>query len=59
MYGQVSHTTEPNSNPELSIVAANGDGREGAGLASSGINDEVDEDDPFSKQRYEKFSPKL
>ncbi|KAI9115749.1 hypothetical protein K1719_013418 [Acacia pycnantha] len=46
LYGQVSHTTEPNSNPELSVVAANDDGREGAGLASNRINDEVDDDDP-------------
>ncbi|XP_054820105.1 probable WRKY transcription factor 20 isoform X2 [Prosopis cineraria] len=51
MYGQVSHTTEPNGNPELSALAANDDGREGAGLASNRISDEVDDDDPFSKRR--------
>ncbi|XP_020206545.1 probable WRKY transcription factor 20 isoform X2 [Cajanus cajan] len=51
MYGQVSHGAEPNSTPESSPVATNGDGLEGAGLVSSRINEEVDDDDPFSKRR--------
>ncbi|KAF7815937.1 putative WRKY transcription factor 20 isoform X1 [Senna tora] len=51
MYGHVSHTTEPNGAPDLSPVAANDDTLEGAGLASNRANDEVDDDDPFSKRR--------
>ncbi|XP_028777867.1 probable WRKY transcription factor 20 isoform X2 [Neltuma alba] len=35
----------------LSGQDASDDGREGAGLASNRINDEVDDDDPFSKRR--------
>nr|AAL32033.3 WRKY-like drought-induced protein [Retama raetam] len=38
---------EPNSTPDLSSVATNDDSREGADRT----NDEVDDDDPFSKRR--------
>ncbi|TKY57373.1 WRKY transcription factor 20 [Spatholobus suberectus] len=51
MYGQVSHAAEPNSTPEPSPVATNGDGLEGAGFVSNRTNEEVDDDDPFSKRR--------
>lgn len=50
MYGQVSHTGEPNGTPDLSPGAANDENGEGAVL--NRINDEFDEDDPFSKRRY-------
>ncbi|KAI4306185.1 hypothetical protein L6164_029483 [Bauhinia variegata] len=49
--GQVSHATEPNSTPELSPVVGNDDSPEGAGFLSSRGNDEVDDDDLFSKRR--------
>ncbi|XP_061375366.1 probable WRKY transcription factor 20 isoform X2 [Gastrolobium bilobum] len=51
IYGQMSHTTEPNSTPELSPVATNDDSLEGTGLLSNQNNDEVDDDDLFSKRR--------
>ncbi|KAL1332760.1 hypothetical protein HN51_061548 [Arachis hypogaea] len=51
IYGQVSHVAEPGSTPELSPGAASVDSPEGAGLASNKINDELDDDDPFSKRR--------
>ncbi|XP_028221436.1 probable WRKY transcription factor 20 isoform X2 [Glycine soja] len=51
MYGQVSHAAEPNSTPESSPVATNDDGLEGAGFVSNRNNEEVDDDDPFSKRR--------
>eukprot|EP00256_Glycine_max_P044145 XP_006595624.1 WRKY transcription factor 7 isoform X1 [Glycine max] len=51
MYGQVSHAAEPNSTPESSPVATNDDGLEGvAGFVSNRTNEEVDNDDPFSKR---------
>ena len=54
MYGQVSHAAEPNSTPESSPVATNDDGLEGvAGFVSNRTNEEVDNDDPFSKRRYD------
>ncbi|KAI4307912.1 hypothetical protein L6164_031038 [Bauhinia variegata] len=51
LHGQVSHTTEPNSTLELSPVVGNDDSPEGAGLVSNRGNDEVDDDDLFSKRR--------
>ncbi|GAU29571.1 hypothetical protein TSUD_153210 [Trifolium subterraneum] len=50
-YGQMSHAAERDSTPELSPVATNADSPEGAGFLSNRSNDEVDEDDPFSKRR--------
>lgn len=52
MYGHVSHEAEPNSTPELSPVATNDDSQECAGFVSNRTNEEVDDDDPFSKRRY-------
>ncbi|OIW09488.1 hypothetical protein TanjilG_22237 [Lupinus angustifolius] len=49
--GHMSHTAEPNSTSELSPVATNDDSPEVAGFVSNRINDEVDDDDPFSKRR--------
>ncbi|KAK7288506.1 hypothetical protein RIF29_01966 [Crotalaria pallida] len=49
--GHESHTAEPNSTLDLSPVATIDDGPEGAGLVSNQTNDEVDDDDPFSKRR--------
>ncbi|XP_057429275.1 probable WRKY transcription factor 20 isoform X2 [Lotus japonicus] len=50
-YGQVSHTAEPDSTPELSPSATNDDSVEGIGFLSNRNNDEVDDDDPFLKRR--------
>nr|QFI57411.1 WRKY16 [Glycyrrhiza glabra] len=44
MYGQ-------DSTPELSPGATNDDNIEGAGFVSNRTNDEIDDDDPFSKRR--------
>ncbi|GAV86845.1 WRKY domain-containing protein [Cephalotus follicularis] len=45
IYGQMSHTIEPNGTPELSPIMGTGDNTEGA-------HDEGDDDDdPFSKRR--------
>lgn len=52
MYGQVPHTAEPNSTPELSHVPTNDDSPEGVGSVSNRVIDGVDDDDPFSKRRY-------
>ncbi|KAK7299964.1 hypothetical protein RJT34_10795 [Clitoria ternatea] len=51
MYGQVSHAVEPSSAHDLSPVATNDDTLDGAGLVPNRTNDEVDDDDPFSKRR--------
>ena len=59
MYGQVSHAAEPNSTPESSPVATNDDGLEGAGFVSNRNNEEVDDDDPFSKRRYDNLAEAL
>lgn len=48
----MSHTPEPDSTPERSPNATNDDSPEGAGFLSNRNNDEVDEDDPFSKRRF-------
>jgi len=53
MYGQLSHAAEPNSASEPSHVATNGDGLEGVGFVSNRIGDDADDDDPFSKRRYD------
>jgi len=53
MYGQLSHAAEPNSASEPSPVATNDDGLEGVGFASNRISDDADDDDPFSKRRYD------
>ena len=53
MYGQGSHAAEPNRTSELSPVATNDDSPEGTGFMSNRTNDEVDDDDPFSKRRYD------
>ncbi|KAK2387067.1 putative WRKY transcription factor [Trifolium repens] len=46
-----SQDAERDSTPELSPIATNADSPEGAGFLSNRSNDEVDEDDPFSKRR--------
>ncbi|XP_061375629.1 probable WRKY transcription factor 20 [Gastrolobium bilobum] len=51
MYCQVSHEADPNNTTELSPVATNGDSLEGAGFVSNRTNDEVDDEDLFSKRR--------
>ncbi|KAA8523581.1 hypothetical protein F0562_010004 [Nyssa sinensis] len=48
---QISHNVEPNGTPERSPCGANDDSVEGAVLQFNSTNDEVDEDDPFSKRR--------
>lgn len=42
---------EPNGTPELSPRGTNDDSVEGAAPLLNGTNDEVDDDDPFSKRR--------
>lgn len=49
----MSHAAERDSTPELSPIAANDGSPEGAGFLSNQNNDEVDEDDPFSKRRFD------
>ncbi|KAL2956311.1 hypothetical protein AAZX31_18G078000 [Glycine max] len=51
MCGQGSHLAEPDSQPELSPVATNDGDLDGLGVLSNRNNDEVDDDDPFSKRR--------
>ncbi|XP_027343731.1 probable WRKY transcription factor 20 isoform X4 [Abrus precatorius] len=51
IFGQISHTAEPDRTLELSPVATNDDNLEGTGFLSSRNNDEIDDDDPFSKRR--------
>lgn len=48
-----SRDAERDSTPELSPIAANDGSPEGAGFLSNQNNDEVDEDDPFSKRRFD------
>uniref|UniRef100_A0A5B7B762 Putative WRKY transcription factor 20 n=1 Tax=Davidia involucrata TaxID=16924 RepID=A0A5B7B762_DAVIN len=48
---QISHNVEPNGTPVLSPRGANDDSVEGAVSQFNSTNDEVDEDDPFSKRR--------
>ncbi|KAF5479026.1 hypothetical protein F2P56_005537 [Juglans regia] len=50
IYGQMSHT-DPNGTPDLSPVTANDDSLDGAGSIPNRINDDVDDDDLFSKRR--------
>jgi hypothetical protein len=52
IYGQMSHTVEPNGTPDLSPVTANDDNLDAAGSMPNRIHDEVDDDDLFSKRRY-------
>jgi hypothetical protein len=52
MFGQTSHTVEPNGTPDRSPVAVNDDILDGSGSTPNRIHDEVDDDDPFSKRRY-------
>lgn len=49
----MSHAVERDSTPELSPIATNNDSPEGAGFLSNRNNDEADEDDPFSKRRFD------
>ena len=49
IYGQTSNTNDPNGTPDLSPIATNDDSAEAAG---NRINDDIDDDDPFSKRRY-------
>nr|AYD59717.1 WRKY transcription factor 58 [Ziziphus jujuba] len=51
LYGQMTNTNEPNGTPDVSPIAAIDDVVEGTGLLSNRINDEGDDDDPFSKRR--------
>lgn len=53
------NTNEPNGTPDQSPVTANDDGVEGTGLLSNRINDEGDDDDPFSKRRYDNLTEAL
>lgn len=53
MYGQLSHAAELNSASEPSTIATNDDGLEGVGFVSNRISDDNDDDDPFSKRRYD------
>ncbi|MCI14935.1 WRKY transcription factor, partial [Trifolium medium] len=41
------------NSPEQSTVAPNDLSLDGAGFVSTKTNDEVDDDDPFSKRRYD------
>ncbi|XP_023894189.1 probable WRKY transcription factor 20 isoform X3 [Quercus suber] len=50
MFGQTSHTVEPNSTPDRSPVAVNDDSLDGGSMPNR-IHDEADDDDPFSKRR--------
>lgn len=43
---------EQNGSPALSPLNANEDSIDGSGSQLQGINDDVEEDDPFSKRRY-------
>lgn len=52
IYGQISHAVEPNGTPDLSPVMANDDSLDGAGSTPNRINDDVEDDDLFSKRRY-------
>lgn len=49
----MANTNESNGAAELSPIRTNDDGVEGTGLLSNRINDEGDDDDPFSKRRYD------
>lgn len=51
VFGQTSHTVEPNSTPDQSPVAVNDDSLDGGSMPNR-IHDEADDDDPFSKRRY-------
>ncbi|KAG2678200.1 hypothetical protein I3760_12G132500 [Carya illinoinensis] len=51
IYGQISHAVEPNGTPDLSPVMANDDSLDGAGSTPNRINDDVEDDDLFSKRR--------
>lgn len=59
IYGQMANTNEPNGTAELSPNLTNDDGVEGSGMLSNRINDEGDDDDPFSKRRYDHLSEAL
>lgn len=59
IYGQMANTNERNGTPELSPITANDDGVEGTGSLSNRINDEGDDDDPFSKRRYNHLTEAL
>nr|WGV38261.1 WRKY [Loropetalum chinense var. rubrum]WGV38262.1 WRKY [Loropetalum chinense var. rubrum] len=50
-YGHIAHNIESSGALELSPVTTNVDSIEGAGSQLNRINDEVDDDDPFSKRR--------
>lgn len=56
MCGQGSHLAEPDGKPELLPVATNDGDLDGLGVLSNRNNDEVDDDDPFSKRRFDNFS---
>lgn len=49
----MSHAAERDSTPDLSPIATNDDSPEAAGFLSNRNIDEVDEDDPFSKRRFD------
>nr|QWQ79452.1 WRKY30 [Juglans sigillata] len=51
IYGQTSHAVEPNGTPDLSPVMANDDSLDGAGSTPNRNNDDVEDDDLFSKRR--------
>lgn len=43
---------DQSGSPMLSPLRANEDGNDGSGSQLQGINDDVDDDDPFLKRRY-------
>lgn len=55
----MTNTNEPNGTPDVSPIAAIDDVVEGTGLLSNRINDEGDDDDPFSKRRYDNLTEAL
>ncbi|KAK4484773.1 hypothetical protein RD792_007367 [Penstemon davidsonii] len=46
-----TNNMEPDVSPVLSPMQANEDGLDGSGLQLQGINDDIDEDDPYLKRR--------
>lgn len=47
-----TNNMDQNGSPMLSPLQANEDGVDGSGSQFQGINDDVEEDDPFLKRRY-------
>lgn len=47
-----TNNMEQNGSPVLSPLQANEEGIDGSGSQLQGLNDDVEEDDPFLKRRY-------